>query len=484
MAVRITNTRYYPKYHIAAPGGWINDPNGFCYFKGKYHLFYQYHPHSTQWGPMHWGHVVSDDLINWSHLPIALAPVDGCDRDGCFSGSAIEKDGQLYLFYTGHLNTPEHPEGFRQVQNFAVGEDGVHFSKSLNNPVITVPEDEEIHRADFRDPKVWKNEETGKYYMVVGSRVPDNVAGQVLLFESDDLLDWKFKSIMARVAGNEGFMWECPNFANVEGHDILMMSPQGIKRELNKYMNVYQSGYFMGNFDYETGVFTRGEFELLDYGFDFYAPQITELPDGRTIMIAWADMWQSPMPEQEDGWAGMMTVPREIHVKGGKIVTPPVKELEKLRTSKKVYEDLAMYKATKLDGVSGETGELILDIDLTETNEFEIYLRASEDKTQKTVISYNKALELFKVNRDESGAGVDGERECTIAPADKMKLQIFLDRSSIEIFINDGEKVMSVRVYPETDSTDIVFVPKEGGLKIDSLNFYELGVGIPQPVID
>ena len=125
-----------------------------------------------------------------------------------------------------------------------------------------------------------------------------------------------------------------------------------------------------------------------------------------------------------------------------------------------------------------------MEIDLTETKEFEIYLRASKDKTQKTVISYNKALELFKVNRDESGAGVEGERECTIAPADKMKLQIFLDRSLVEIFINDGEKVMSSRIYPLADSTDIIFVPKEGAFKIDSLKFYELGVGIPQPVID
>ena len=143
-----------------------------------------------------------------------------------------------------------------------------------------------------------------------------------------------------------------------------------------------------------------------------------------------------------------------------------------------------LYKTTKIDGVSGEIGELILDIDLTETEEFEIYLRASKDKTQKTVLSYNKMLELFTVNRNDSGAGISGIRECPVASADRMKLQIFLDRSSIEIFINDGERVMTTRIYPEDDSTDIVFVPKEGGLKIDSLKFYELGVGIPQPVIE
>lgn len=476
MGIRINNARYYPKYHIAAPGGWINDPNGFCYYKGEYHLFYQHHPHSAEWGPMHWGHVVSDDLVRWNHLPIALAPSEDYDREGCFSGSAIEKDGKLYLIYTGNRADPP-----VQTQSIAESEDGIHFRKHPEI-VIGAPEDEEIHVGDFRDPKVWQNDD--KYYMVVGSRTPDNFSGQILLFESEDLLNWKFKNIMARAEGNQGFMWECPNFANIEGRDILIISPQGVKRERNKYMNVFQSGYFIGKIDYASGIYIHGDFELLDYGFDFYAPQITETPDGRTIMIGWASMWYNIMPEKEDGWAGMMTVPREIHVKNGKVFTTPIKELEILRTSEKSYENLTLYKPTKFDGVKGETGELILDIDLKETAEFEIYLRASADKTQKTVLSYNKALELFKINRNESGAGGDGERECPILPADKMKLQIFLDRSLVEIFINDGEKVLTSRIYPDSNSTDIVFVPKDGGFKIDSLKFYELGVAIPQPVID
>ena len=478
MAIRITNSKYYPKYHVASSGGWINDPNGFCYYKGKYHLFYQYHPHTPQWGPMHWGHVISDDLAYWDHLPVALAPVDACDRDGCFSGSAIEKDEKLFLVYTGNQGDPP-----AQVQIIAESSDGIHFQKYLDK-VITAPADEYISGVDFRDPKVWKDDDTEKYYMVVGSRKPDESIGQVLLFESEDLLDWKFKSVMARGKGNQGFMWECPNFAKIDGHDILIISPQGIKRELNKYMNVFQSGYFVGKLDYASGIFTHGDFELLDYGFDFYAPQITETPDGRTVLIGWADMWYGQMPEAEHGWAGMMTVPREVHFKNGKIITTPVKELESLRTSEKSFEDLNLYKTTKIDGVSGEIGELILDIDLTETEEFEIYLRTSKDKTQKTVLSYNKMLELFTVNRNDSGAGISGIRECPVASADRMKLQIFLDRSSIEIFINDGERVMTTRIYPDADSTDIVFVPKEGGLKIDSLKFYELGVGIPQPVIE
>lgn len=483
MSLRVTNARWYPKYHIAAPGGWINDPNGFCFYKGQYHFFYQHHPHSTQWGPMHWGHAVSEDLVHWSHLPIALAPGEEYDRNGCFSGCGIEKDGKLYLMYTGHVDLPERtPEGVGtcQTQNLAVSEDGIHFSKIPENPVIRAPESDEVNQGDFRDPKVWKHGD--KYYVVVGSRTPDFSTGQVLLFESDNLIDWKFKSIAMRAEGNEGNMIECPNFSNIEGKDILICSPQGIKREQNMYMNLYQSGYFIGKLDYDTGIYSHGDFELLDYGFDFYAPQFTKIPDGRTIMIAWLQMWYSRLPEDVDGWAGMMTLPREIHMRNGRLFSQPIKELESLRTSEKSYDNQIFYEDTKFDGVEGETGELILEIDLAETKEFEIDLRRSDE--EKTVLSYSADLQLFKINRDKAGAGGDGERECPIAAADKMKLQIFLDRSSVEIFINDGEAVMSSRVYPLTEATDIVFVPTSGTFKIDSLKFYTLGEGIPQPVID
>ena len=472
--MRVTNTRWYPKYHIAAPAAWINDTNGLCFYKGQYHCFYQHHPHSAQWGPMHWGHAVSDDLIRWKHLPIALAPTNDYDRDGCFSGSAIEKDGRLYLFYTGNIPN-------EQNQNMAFSDDGVHFEKYEHNPVIVAPDDKDldIFRPDFRDPKVWQRGDT--YYMVIGSRTKDKMRGQALLYESEDLYDWKFKSVMMRAEGNEGDMAECVNLASVEGKDVMIFSPQGIKRVGNMYKNLFQSGYFIGKLDYETGIFVHGDFELLDYGFDFYAPQITKIPDGRTIMIGWLQSWFTPMTEDVDGWAGLMTVPREVHVKNGKVVTPPIKELAGLRLSEKSFDNLVFYEDTKFDGVEGDTGELIMDIDLAETKDFEIDLRVSDE--EKSVITYDAALRLFKFNRDKAGAGGDGEREVKLPPADTMNLHIFLDRSSIEIFINDGEYVLSNRVHPRTVANGINFIPTSGTFKIDSLKFYTLGEGIPQPVV-
>ena len=481
---RVTNARWYPSYHIAAPSGWINDPNGFSCFNGEYHFFYQHYPYDVKWGPMHWGHVVSKDLAHWKHLPIAIAPDKLYDASGgCFSGSALEHAGKLWLMYTGHVDLPvPTADGINRIetQNIAVSSDGITFEKLAANPVLYVPaEAGDISGNDFRDPKMWAHD--GKYYAVVGSRNKAETVGLALLFESADMENWKFKSIMARSEGNQGDMWECPNFAEIDGRDVLILSPMNIKAEGKKFLNLQQSGYMLGEMNYSTGTFTHGDFDLLDAGFDFYAPQILQAPDGRCILIAWLDMWGTPMPEQADGWSGQMTVPRELHIRDGKIVSTPVKELESLRGAKVSYENLTLGKATKLDGVRGEVGELLATIELARSKGFSIELRSSGK--EKTVFSYDAATGIVKLNRDKSGQALRGEREVKLAPADEMRLQIFLDRSSLEIFINDGEAVFSTRLYPKANSQDIVFVPKQGALTLKQVTFYNLNEGIPQPKI-
>lgn len=145
------NPRYRPAFHVAPPVGWMNDPNGFIYYQGEYHLFYQYYPYNSQWGPMHWGHTKSKDLIHWEELPVALAPDEWYDKDGCFSGSAIEKDGRLYLMYTGHV---VENDVVTQTQCIAVSDDGITFEKLASNPVIgaeLLGDEGSIH--DCRDPK-------------------------------------------------------------------------------------------------------------------------------------------------------------------------------------------------------------------------------------------------------------------------------------------------------------------------------------------
>ena len=252
----------------------------------------------------------------------------------------------------------------------------------------------------------------------------------------------------------------------------MILSPQGVEPEGNKFLNLHQSGYFLGKMDYNTGVFEReNNFEMLDYGFDFYAPQIMQdKKNNRCLMIGWLAMWESEMPEQEEGWAGMMSIPRVLEVKNNKVYSLPIPELKKLRKNNVNY-DVNLVQNCILEGINGDCYELNTVFDLTKASGFNLKLRVSEN--EETVISYDKNSKIFKLNRDKSGKGVTGEREVKVNLQDeKISLQIFSDYSSLEIFINGGEYVISSRIYPTQEATGIVFEPM-GEIKA-KIDFYEI----------
>ena len=186
--------RQKPSFHVCAPIGWINDPNGFSVYKGEYHLFYQYYPYAKAWGPMYWGHSVSKDLVNWKYLPVALAPDKDYDHAGCFSGSALEYQGQHVLLYTGvEEKETEKGKQIRQTQCLAIG-DGIDYQKTEDNPVIYpkgLPEGSSLE--DFRDPKIWQEGDT--FFAVIGSRSSDG-SGQIPVYTSKDLRSWSLVSIL------------------------------------------------------------------------------------------------------------------------------------------------------------------------------------------------------------------------------------------------------------------------------------------------
>lgn len=499
---QVTDDRWYPCYHLAAPFGWCNDPNGMCYYKGQYHFFYQHYPYAPQWGPMHWGHAVSDDLAYWKHLPIALKPEKPYETGGgCFSGSAIEKDDKLWLMYTGHLQaTDEEREltGYNHVemQCLAYSEDGVHFEKYPINPVIEDIHEDDICTEDVRDPKVWSY--YGKYYAIIGARTADRLRGQILFFKSNDFIHWSLINIAARSNGELGAMWECPNFAKIDGNDVLIFSPMELDTarfyhdktsgvligkldyktgtfEHDDYESPDKDSNLIGKLDYKTGIFEFGDFQYLDKGFDFYAPQVMKTPDGRTITIGWLSMWGAEMHEAQDGWAGQMTIPRELRVKNGKIFSLPVKELQKLRKGKEIsYKKLSITEPTKLDGISGEACELIVNVDAAKSKKFSIAVRAGEG--EQTILRYD-SNGTFAVDRNNSGligSPAGNFREIHFEPTNKIKLHIFIDRSSVEVFINDGAEVFSARVYPKRESQDIIFTPEDEVLAIDDVTYYKL----------
>lgn len=460
--IKLTNTRYRLGYHIMAPSGWINDPNGFCYFQGYYHIFYQHYPDDSKWGPMHWGHARSKDLVHWETLPIALSPGDVEDEGGCFSGSAVVYNNKMYLIYTGHHYYGDGDlEHFWQNQNLAISEDGIHFKKYEHNPIIAhAPADNTQH---FRDPKVWYND--GSWYLVLGSEDKTGTA-RVLLYKSANLTDWDLIGPITQAtdAKKEGFMWECPDFFRLKDNDFLLMSPEGIDERDGRFKNLNQTGYLVGKYRYNDNSFDRGGFQELDNGHDFYATQTTLTPDGRRVVIGWMDMWESNMPESADGWAGALTLPRELVYQDNILQMKPIKELEQLRTETLLDESYQVDKDQHLV-VNAKQYEALLDFDMKDINEAGIELKDSRAMSIMT-IKYNKKLGKVVLNR----AGDDPEREALLAATDELKLHMYVDTSSVEIFVNDGQRTFTERFYNDKANIDLL---ADGKTKV-SATIYKL----------
>lgn len=442
--IEITNERYRLGYHVMAKSGWINDPNGFVYFKGYYHIFYQHYPYSAEWGPMHWGHARSKDLIHWETLPIALTPGSKEDKDGCFSGTAIVKDDILYLVYTGHhyYEGDDNPNHFWQNQNLAYSTDGVNFIKYKDNPIISKPPEDNTHH--FRDPKVW--EHNSKYYQLIGSQANDGL-GRVILYVSENLIEWEYLGEIdhAQSEEKEGFMWECPDLFHLNGKDILLCSPQGISPQKTQFLNLYNTGYFLGDFDYKEAEFNRNSKLIeLDKGHDFYAAQTLLAPDGRRILIGWMAMWENEMPEQKDGWSGALTLPRELVLNGNQMFMKPIKEVNSLR---KYMSHNKKFQLNEIYSISDVTEHSEIDLDISIRNKdsyFNIYFKDNQKISFLTLEYSNNNFILTSTDTDD-------QRYAKSNLTDNIEIRIFIDKSSIEIFINDGEVVFTERYYVEGD---------------------------------
>ncbi|MGL4372744.1 MAG: glycoside hydrolase family 32 protein, partial [Turicibacter sp.] len=347
-------------YHLMAPIGWINDPNGLCYFKGEYHVFYQYSPLDAEGGLKFWGHYASTDLINWKEHEVALFPDISEDRDGVYSGSALIHEDEMYLFYTGNV---KHEGDYDYIltgreQNVIMlkSSDGYHFSEKT---VVLRNEDyPQTMGLHVRDPKVW--EESGVFYMVLGARSKDD-KGYILLYKSTDLLNWDFVSVPAGGLTDFGYMWECPDLIQLDDQVVFIFSPQGMEAEGLKYHNVYQTGYALGTFDEGKQNLTIQTFEELDRGFDFYAPQTFKDHKNRVIMIGWAgvpDAVDHRNPTIENEWQHCLTLPRELVLKENKVYQVPVEELQALRKDKTTIDTFNLNEKTSFELFQSNTFEL------------------------------------------------------------------------------------------------------------------------------
>lgn len=423
------------KLHLMPPVGWLNDPNGLCQFNGVYHAFFQYSPFNAEGGVKMWGHYTSENMIDWEYQGTALYPDQPFDCHGVYSGSAFIEDGVMYLYYTGNVKLEDGDYDYitngREGNTVLVtSKDGVHFEykkELMRNS--DYPQDLTSH---VRDPKVWKENDT--YYMVQGARTKEDV-GQVLIFESEDKINWRFKS---RIESEEpfGYMWECPDYFGLDGKKILSTSVQGLEGGVWEDRNVYQSGYFEIDGDIFRN-YKLSKYKLWDYGFDYYAPQSFETEDGRRIHISWMGL-----PDCEDytnltiadGWQHCFTFPREIYVKDGKICQRPIRELEEKK------HDVISATGYLLEIGSSVQETLIEEI---KDNQFEVVL------SEELVLDYAEGKFQMRFRHSDKNDVSAGRHLRYVEIPEVRNIRIFADISSVEVFVNDGEYVFSTRYYPE-----------------------------------
>ncbi len=423
-----------PEYHFFPITGWMNDPNGLIQYKDNYHLFYQFNPSSTEWGPMHWGHAISKDLFNWQHLPVALYPekrLNDIDLSGIFSGSAVEKDGQLYLMFTQFFDPKCFENHEKEQQGIAFSEDGIHFEKYRDNPVIAHPPSSLFH--DFRDPKIWRGADS-KYYCVLGSG-EDNV-GKILRYSSIDLKDWQFEDVLIEMDPEEfGPTLECPDFFKLADRWVLLFSAGFLTEGARK------SYYIIG--DFRDNRFYPENFGEIDLGNDIYAVQTFKDKKGRRILIGWIHTPERYNYTADEGWAGMMSLPRELCIQDNKLIQTPVDELKQFISEKNNFE--SSDKNIKIEDHANSF--------LFEANNIKeqghITFKNDSDSLEINISSTDIEITEIRDNKTEyrDYYQVDNTIEA---------LSLYIDKSSVEVFINSGEAVCSWRIYPQDVYREIV----------------------------
>ncbi len=447
--------QHRPQYHFSPPSKWMNDPNGMVLYKGEYHLFYQYYPDSTVWGPMHWGHAVSKDMVYWQHLPVALYP----DSLGLiFSGSVVvDKNNTsglqqgteqpLVALYTYHDLKKEKAgkEMDFQYQGMAYSLDkGRNWIKYASNPVI-----KNNGVKDFRDPKVTWHEASKHWVMVLA------VADRIDFYRSKNLKDWSFSSSFGKDEGSHGGVWECP--------DLVEMTVEGTKTK--KWVLIVSIGnggpnggsatqYFTGDFDGRTFTNSNSKQTMrwLDHGPDNYAGVTWSNTGNQKLFLGWMSNWNYAQVVPTKSWRSAMTIPRTLLLKntvgGYRLYSKPVKNLEKLRLQPQVI-------ANKKTAVTNGLNELVVSFDLSRSAATDLGISFLNEENEILKVGYNKVQNQFYIDRSKAGDPSFSKLFTGNAVAPRLlssniiKLHVFIDHSSVEVFADDGSVLLTSLFFPK-----------------------------------
>ncbi|HVL24384.1 MAG TPA: glycoside hydrolase family 32 protein [Thermomicrobiales bacterium] len=437
------NDRHRPRYHFLPPRNWMNDPNGLIHWRGRYHLFYQHNPFGAFWGTMHWGHAVSADLVHWAHLPIALAPdPDGPDADGCFSGCAIDHNGVPTLLYTG-------VRGDHQLPCLATSADDdlLTWTKHPGNPVIAAPP-AELATTMYRDHSAWR--EGGEWRQIVGAGIA-GVGGAALLYRSDDLRTWEYlhplvvETEAMSNADRPTVGWECPDVFRLGDRWALVacfwdgepISVSYLTGELvdERFVPAYQG--------------------IVDAGECFYAPQSFADEQGRRVMFGWLREARPVAAQIAAGWSGVMSLPRVVSLRpDGTLAFAPAPEVAVLRGHRVSVpgSDVAPGADVPLDGIAGDALELQVAFAAGGTDVVGVEVRRANHGAEVTRVLYDPtrstlSLDTRHASTDPEVSGGLYAAQAELAADEAVRLRVFVDRSVVEVFLNDRVAI-SGRVYP------------------------------------
>ncbi|MGQ1788338.1 glycoside hydrolase family 32 protein [Saccharicrinis sp. GN24d3] len=488
----IGKEKFRPQFHFTPQANWMNDPNGMVYYEGEYHLFYQYYPDSTVWGPMHWGHAVSNDLVNWEYLPIALYP----DSLGyIFSGSAVidwqnttgfgSKDNPaMVAIYTYHnIDGERAGKNNYQYQALAYSLDkGRTWKKYKNNPVLPNP-----GIRDFRDPKVIWHEESKQWIMILA-------AGDIAkIYSSKDLKTWSFESDFGMGIGAHGGVWECPDLfpIHVGGTNIMKwvmlvsINPGGPN-------GGSATQYFIGDFDGKTFIPEKNESDWLDYGKDNYAGVTwSDIPkeDGRRLFIGWMSNWIYAQIVPTESWRSAMTLPREIKLvkedNQYKLTTFPVKEFEDSKILKMQINNMLFSGKSDINNIDLDLSSCELNFVFKpqkgslngHTTAFGLLLKNDADEELKigyNMLSKHVFIDRTKINTQFTDSNYLSEDLAPYTIGDVIKMKIIIDASSVEVFVDEGKLAMTNILFPDSSFNKLSLFSNLGSVEVESATFFNV----------
>jgi beta-fructofuranosidase len=443
-----------PIYHFRPPALWMNDPNGTIYHNGYYHLFYQHNPYGDDWGHMHWGHARSKDLVYWEHLPIALWPSKEQGEEHCFSGCAwMNGQGQPMIFYT-KVSPGTHEERLDNEQWAAIGDaDLIVWRKHPANPILAL----ETHggprfAGEWRDPFIFQ--EAGRTFMVLGGRVDEEAMLALYETKDPDMAKWSYRGILCQQPTTEIKFFECPNFVKLGEKWLLLISP---------YQPVE---YRVGSFDAASLAFNVEQQGTLDPGFgngvpNFYATNTLFDDQNRCILFGWIRGFEAGR-----GWNGCLALPRILSLgPDGHPRQEPVPELQKLRGRHISLSELALNnKGYILENVKGNTLEIQATLEPGDASIAGLKLCRSDDGRQAITIGYDGQM-LH---------AADTQIPLKLNKGEPLKLHIFLDRSVLEVFADNGRASVTRVIYPSAQDLGAEVFALDGEAKLNSLDVWEM----------